>query len=477
MKYLNKIIGVAIIATLSLNLVSCSKELDEEVNYTAVKVMEANKDYIDKTLDYTVQFQSNVSENVISPMVAKVEKAYFEVGDYVNAGDVLFDLDKESLEDQLAQIEQQVKQAELGVKNAQIAKNSVNGGTYESQILQAEASLKSLESQLLTAQESLKVAESSLQNAIDGEQLAKSSYDLLQEEYERSTVLFDNGMKSKVEMDQLKIQLDASASDYSRANTGLLQAQSAKVQAEEGIKTLQDSINTTRETLNLTKGKITNENLSRATLGVEQAQSGLESARLQYDIMKKTLEDASVKATVSGVVNMKGVKEGEYISNTTLAYQILDKSKIYADVKVTDRVVNNVQAGDVVDVKISSNDEVLEGVVETVSPFVDQTNTYTVKISLDNADENILLGSFAKVTFVIEDNDDSIVLPREVVLEDENGSYVYVIEDGVSIKKPVITGLDNGESIAVISGLVEDEMVVYEGQSYLYDGEKVNVVE
>ncbi len=478
MNFTKKIISTVIIATLMTNIVSCSAKDEDEVVLTSVRTMEATKNYINKTLSYTVQFQSNISENIISPMVGKVEKAYFEVGDYVNAGDVLFDLDKESLEDQVKQVEQQVKQAEIGVKNAEVAKNSVNGGSFESQVLQLEANLKSLESQLITTKESVKVAESSVENAKDGEQLAKDSYELLEQEYEKNKILFENGLKSQIEMDQIEMQLNGAKAEYSRASTGLLQAESALVQAQEGVKTLEDSIATTKETLQLTKGKITDENLSRASLGLEQAQSGLESAQLQYDIIKKTLDDASVKASISGVVNIKGVKEGEYISNTNLAYQILDKSKVFADVKVTDRVINNVNVGDLVDVEMSSKDgEILKGTVETISPFVDQTNTYTVKISLDNSDESILLGSFAKVTFVIEDNDDSIVVPREVVLKDENNDFVYVVEDGFAVKKVVETGIDNGNSIEVISGISEGDTIISEGQSYLYDGEQINIVE
>ncbi len=478
MKYLKKLISIALIASLSTTFVSCAKEDVAEITYTAVRTTEASTDYINKTLAYTVQFQSNVSENIISPLTAKVEQTYFEVGDYVNAGDVLFDLDKEAIEDQLSQVEQQVALAEIGVKNAQLTRNSVTGGSYQSQILQAEANISSLESQLKTSKESLKVAESAYNDAKETLALAQAGYDSLEDEYERSKILFENGLKSKVEMDQLEIQLQGSKSDLSRANTGLLQAESSKIQAEEGIKTLEDSIKTSNDSLSITKNKITSENISLANLGIEQAKSSLESAKLQEDLLKKNLKDASVTSTISGVVNMKGVKVGEYASNTSLAYQILDKSKIYADVKVTDRVVNNVVAGDSVDVEFTSEKgKVFKGIVETVSPFVDQTNTYTIKISLDNSDEQILLGSFAKVTFVIEDNDTSIVLPRELVLKDEIGNYVYIIENNIAVKKPVTTGIDNGEHIEIIDGINVGDYVVSEGQSYLYDGETVKIVE
>ncbi|MFV0519650.1 MAG: efflux RND transporter periplasmic adaptor subunit [Lachnospirales bacterium] len=478
MKFMKKTISAILIGTLAISTVSCSStETAEEVQLTAVRVADTSIEPISKSLSYTVQFQSNNNENVISPMVAKVEKTYFEVGDYVEEGEVLFELDKESIEDQLAQLEQQIDLANIGLENANITAQSVTGGQYESQIMQLETSISGLESQIVTTKDSVELAETAYKNAQAGYDLKKASHDMLLEEYERNKILFENGLTSKIEMEQLQIQVDASVVELEGTLTSVQQAKNALTQAQEGLKTLEENLETTKKSYDLTTGTITEENKDKAGLAVKQAETSLASAQLQYDIAKKTLDDLSVTAPSSGVINAKGVKEGDYASNSSVAYQIMDKDTVYANVKVTERVINNVQPNDKVEVEFSSLDEPLIGTVETVSPSVDQTNTYTVKVVLDNTNNDILLGSFAKVKFIIEESENSIVLPRNIVLSDEESDFVYTVVDGVAKKTLVETGIDNGEYIEVLSGLSVGDKVIIEGQSYVSNEESVNIVE
>ncbi len=477
MKFLKKTLSAVLIATLAIGTVSCTKETVEEEQITSVRTASATTSPINKSLSYTVQFQSNNVENVITPMVAKVQKTYYEVGDYVEEGAILFELDRESIEDQLSQLEQQIALANIGVENAQITASSVTGGQYETQILQLEANISNLESQITTTEDSVALAETGLENAKSAYELKTASNELLLEEYARQKTLFENGLVSKVEMDQLQMKVDASAVELEGAKASVQQAENGLAQAKAGLNTLKDNLDTTKKSYDLTTGTITSENQNRAGLGVKQAQTSLETAQLQYDIAKKTLDDLTVTAPSSGIINSKGVKEGDYASNQSIAYQIIDKDTVYANVKVTERVINNVAPGDKVEVEFSSLDAPLVGVVETVSPSVDQTNTYTVKVVLDNTNQDILLGSFAKVNFIIEDSQNSVVLPRSVVLNDEENSFVFIEQDGLAKKVIVETGIDNGEYIEILSGLTVGDKVIVEGQTYVSNDEKIKVVE
>ncbi|MFV0440111.1 MAG: efflux RND transporter periplasmic adaptor subunit [Lachnospirales bacterium] len=478
MKFKSKIFTSIIIATLGLATVSCQngEEVVEEEVYTAVKTDSAKVSQIRKMLSYTTQFQADDSQNVISPMVAKVQNTYFEVGDYVEEGDVLFDLDRESIEDQLSQLSQQVDQARVGVENAELTANSVTGGQYEANILQLESNITSLETNIATTKENIPLLEVALESATETEQLAKESLELTEEEFERSKILFDNGLKSKIEHEQSEMAVESAKNQYTNAQMGLVKAQNDISSLNSNIATLEDNLATARESLSITQNQVVSEGQAQANLGVESARNTLAAAQLQYDIASKALDDTSVKAEVSGVVNMVGVKEGDYATTSSIAYQIMSEDKISASVKVTDRVINNAQVGDVVYVEFDSLDEAVEGTIETISPSVDQTSTYTVKVVVDN-DEDILLGSFAKVSFVIEEAEDSIVLDRSAVLSDEDIDYVYVDKDGVAVKQEVVLGIDNGDYVQIVDGLSDGDKVIVEGQSYVSDGENINVVE
>ena len=63
-----------------------------------------------------------------------------------------------------------------------------------------------------------------------------------------------------------------------------------------------------------------------------------------------------------------------------------------------------------------------------------------------------------------------------VFVTENNGEvYVYVVENNIAKKVPVETGIESGENIEIISGLTTDMQVVVKGQTYITDGEEVNV--
>jgi hypothetical protein len=84
---------------------------------------------------------------------------------------------------------------------------------------------------------------------------------------------------------------------------------------------------------------------------------------------------------------------------------------------------------------------------------------------------------FAEVYFTKERNDNAIVIPRSAVINSTDEDYVYIIEDGETAKKVVVTtGIDNGDEIEIVSGLSLNQRVVTKGQTYLKEGDVVNDV-
>ena len=81
-----------------------------------------------------------------------------------------------------------------------------------------------------------------------------------------------------------------------------------------------------------------------------------------------------------------------------------------------------------------------------------------------------------EVSFTKESANDTIVLPRSCIIEKDNEVYVYIEENGKAKKVLVTTGIDTGENIQITSGLEEGMNVVTKGQTYLTDGEDVQVI-
>ena len=209
----------------------------------------------------------------------------------------------------------------------------------------------------------------------------------------------------------------------------------------------------------------------------EAAEASLASVQVQLDTLKKNISDCAVTSPLTGVVTQRNVEIGGFASSASPAYVVMDLSTIKVEVGVSEQVLNTINIGDKVDVTMTAvSDLPLEGTVSTVSPAAGQTGMYTVKIELPNADGIIKAGMMAEVNFTAERAEDTIVLPRNAVITKEDETYVYIVKDGVAKKIMVELGIEAADTIEITKGLKDGDDVVTKGQTYISDGEEVNVV-
>lgn len=209
----------------------------------------------------------------------------------------------------------------------------------------------------------------------------------------------------------------------------------------------------------------------------DAAEAQLTSIQVQMDTLNKSISDCAVKAPISGVIATRGIERGGMAAQTAPAYTVMDLSVIKVEVGVSEQAVNKIHVGDEVAVLMTAvSEEPLQGVVATVAPTVGQTGTYAVTVELDNADGIIKAGMLAEVNFTAEKAEEAIVLPRNAVITKDDETYVYVIEKDTAKKVLVELGIESGEAIEITKGLKDGDAVVIKGQTYISDGEAVNVM-
>ena len=208
----------------------------------------------------------------------------------------------------------------------------------------------------------------------------------------------------------------------------------------------------------------------------EAAEAQLASIQVQMDNLQKNISDCTVTSPMSGVIASRGVENGSFASQAAPAYTVMDLSTIKVEVSVSEQVLNTIKVGDTVSVLMTAASETpLQGRVATISPAAAQTGMYTVKVELSNKDGKIKSGMMAEVSFTMASADDTILLPRNAVIEKDNETYVYVVDNGVAKKTAVELGIEAEDTIQITSGLNKGDNVVTKGQTYLSDGEEVNV--
>jgi HlyD family secretion protein len=171
---------------------------------------------------------------------------------------------------------------------------------------------------------------------------------------------------------------------------------------------------------------ITAEEHETATLNYESARSTLVRARIDLDIARQRLDDATVRAPIEGTVIVKPVSVGQVISSATSSVSggttllnMADLKQIRLRALVNETDIGNVKPGQGATVVVDAYpDRQFRGTVEKVEPVaqVDQSVTmFPVLVSISNEDGLLMPGMNGEVTILVEEQDDVLAVPVDAI--------------------------------------------------------------
>ncbi len=115
------------------------------------------------------------------------------------------------------------------------------------------------------------------------------------------------------------------------------------------------------------------------------------------------------------------------------------------------------------------------GVVDFNDNRVDRmTGTITMRAKIDNPEHNLLEGTFVYVNLFVTDQAEFLMVSPGVVQEDQQGSFVYVVDENDLAKRVnIIRGLETRYYLVVTKGLENGEKVIQNGLAKIRPGTKV----
>ena len=169
-----------------------------------------------------------------------------------------------------------------------------------------------------------------------------------------------------------------------------------------------------------------------------------------------------IKADFNGVITKVSVVEGATTALGTELFTLQNTDKINVNINVSKYDYDKLKEGQSADITLAG--KTYEGEVTSISHVATQNEKGASLISADvrikNPDDDIFLGVDAKVTIHAEEADDVVVLPSEVVNIGKDGSFCYVIENGVITRRDITTGISSDDYVEVTAGIKEGDEVI-----------------
>ncbi|MEW9123190.1 MAG: efflux RND transporter periplasmic adaptor subunit [Thermotaleaceae bacterium] len=282
-----------------------------------------------------------------------------------------------------------------------------------------------------------------------------------------TTLFVMNKEDIQKQVDQAQISLASAKANYART--------------EEQVENAKVSLERTRQLYE--QGAMSLSQYEQAVLAASE--KPLETARIQIEQAELVLQqamdsfkDASVTAPISGTVSAVNIEIGEMASTAQPAVVIVDMSRLFVKIDVPENMINDVKVGQTVDIVIASaSEEKYKGKVETISPIANATtNQYTVQVYIENKEQRIKPGMFAKIQLNSQVKQNVIAVRGETIVQRGEKSLAYVVEDGKAVEREVRKGLDTGTFVEILEGLKPGDEVIVKGQHYVEEGSIVKVV-
>ncbi|MCI1930387.1 MAG: efflux RND transporter periplasmic adaptor subunit [Clostridia bacterium] len=378
MKYYSKQIAI-ICFLLSAVLTGCGNSSPSSVSATRyVSIQSVSQSTDSNVLTVSGNVTPTETVKLSFKLSGIIENLPLNEGDIVNKGDPV---------------------ATLDVSDYSLALNSAKSAS-----LMASAQISASQDQQQAAQANYDAAKLQLDKELPSKiAQAKAQLDLTQTTYNRTKTLYDKGIVSKSQLDEISAKLKSDSETYNQAL---------------------DAVETTKAKLEASKKSI---DAYSAQVSADEAQLQKTDAATQK--AENDLNDTKLTSPINGVVLSKIMNTDEVTSAGTPVVALGSIDNVYIEIGVPDTKIGFISKGEPAKISVYGQDKVYDGIVEEIGSVADSTTrTFTVKIRVSNKNHNLRPGMIAKSEIKLNSGK-AVLVPLDSVIQKASGPIVFIYDD------------------------------------------------
>ncbi len=216
----------------------------------------------------------------------------------------------------------------------------------------------------------------------------------------------------------------------------------------------------------------------------QQAQGQILADQANLDTANINLGYTDIASPIAGKVSKTNVTAGNVVGpDSGVLTLIVSQDPMYISFPVSQRELLQAQLSgrgmDLTNIKIKirfadGSTYKHEGTVNFIDVSVDRaTDTVLARATMPNPDGALIDGQLVSVAVEAGAPQDKVVVPQSALIADQQGVYVFAVEDGKAVVKRIKTGGESGPNIVVDDGLKGGEQIIVEGLQSIRPGQAV----
>jgi membrane fusion protein, multidrug efflux system len=203
----------------------------------------------------------------------------------------------------------------------------------------------------------------------------------------------------------------------------------------------------------------------------DRALADLNTNRAEMLMVEAQIAKTRVKAPFDGVIGLRMVSEGSYITPSTRIASLVKMQPVKVEFSIPEQYASDVKPGNQISFTIGSTKKTYEAKVYAVEPIIDQsTRTLRIRAIYPNPGLDVIPGSFATVELVLRTYHEALTIPTEALVPMLGAQMVYLYKNGMAEPVEVQTGIRTSDMIQITSGLNPGDTLITTGILQLRKG-------
>jgi HlyD family secretion protein len=385
------------------------------------------------------------------PVSGRLASLPWEIGDMVEAGDVLARVEDNTIRDQLRGVEALIEQATAQMSGVDVQKPKPEA--------------------LASAQLHVQEAGDALQMAVSARGVAEIQLEEAERQFGRLQTLLDRGVVSQRDYDEARALRESLKGELARAQAAEERTQKGLEIARLGAAQLEGSVDD-------------NEFMREAY------QAQVDHLKTQFETLQRELDKTVIKAPVTGPVLIKLVEAGRSLMAGTPILQIGDLASGEIIVDVLSEEVVHIEEGGPVEIEgkalggtmvMGSVKRIYPAAFKKISALGIEQQRVRVLVDYDDTAMDVRPGTSLDVRIITGQRDNAVAVPERALFHHEGQWHVFRVRGGaigplrweVAHLEPVVVTVKNDTWAAIDEGLAHDDVIITEPLNTLSSGARV----
>jgi membrane fusion protein, multidrug efflux system len=208
---------------------------------------------------------------------------------------------------------------------------------------------------------------------------------------------------------------------------------------------------------------------------VSSAAANLASVKAEIKRLEIAISYTAIRAPFDGILNTRHIEQGDYVQSGDDVAMIADLDPLVVRAFVTEQQVELLSVGQQAEISLLNKTK-LPGKIRYISSVADDnTNTFKIEVTIENADYKLLAGISSEVDVVLTEVPAIKLSPALLALDEMGNIGVKTVTDNKVVFTPINVVKSENDGLW-LSGLGSQADVITLGQGFVRAGDIVDAV-